>query len=177
MGRNDGRTDGVWGLLDLNFTTYITPKPKGAFSWGIGPSVTFPTAIDNRLGTGKLSVGPSVVFVWQPKQWPIDAIIRHLWSVAGDDYRLDVNQFYVQPLVAYNLKNGWALATMPVITGNLDYDEENRWLVPVGGGFNKLFTLNKTPILLMCHYYYNVIKPELAASSELRIQFSVILAK
>jgi hypothetical protein len=174
---DDGQDDGVWGLLDLNLTTYITPKPKGAFSWGIGPSITFPTATDNRLGSGKLSIGPSVVFVWQPKKWTIDAIIRQLWSVAGDDDRRDVNQFYIQPLVAYNLKNGWAVATMPVITANWDYEEEQKWLIPLGGGINKLFTVAKKPMLLMCHYYYHVVKPELAASSELRIQLSVILAK
>jgi hypothetical protein len=173
----DGHSDGVWGLGDFNLTSYVTPKPKGAFSWGIGPSVTMPTATDNRLGSGKWSLGPSAVIVWQPKQWTIDAIIRQLWSVGGDNDRLDVNQFYVQPLVAYNLNNRWAVATMPVITANWNYDDDNKWMVPIGGGFNKLFKLNKTPLLLMVHYYYNAIKPELAASSELRIQLSFILSK
>jgi len=174
---DDGRVDGTWGLLDLNLTTYITPKPKGSFSWGIGPSLTIPTASDNRLGTGKWSVGPSVVFVYQPAQWTIDAIIRQLWSVGGDENRVDVNQLYIQLLVAYNLKGGWAIATMPVITANWDYSDENKWLVPVGGGINKLLYTKKAPILLMCHYYYNVIKPTLAGSSELRIQVSFLFPK
>jgi hypothetical protein len=173
----EGEVDGVWGLLDLNWTTYLTPKPKGDFSWGIGPSVTLPIASDNRLGSGKFSAGASAVFVWQPKKWTIDAIFRQLWSVAGDDERTDVNQIYIQPLVAYNLTNGWAIATMPVITGNWDYVEDERWLIPVGGGFNKLFVTNKMPMLLMCHYYYHVVKPTLAPSSELRVQLSLILAK
>jgi hypothetical protein len=171
---DDGEANGTWGLLDLNFTTYITPKPNGAFSWGIGPSLTIPTATDNRLGSGKWKLGASLVFVWQPANWTIDAIFRQLWSVAGSDDRGDVNQFFIQPLVAYNLKNGWALATMPVIVANWNYDQENKWLVPIGGGVNKLFYLNKTPVLLMFHYYYNIIKPELVGTSELRIQFSFI---
>ena len=80
-------------------------------------------------------------------------------------------------MVAYNLNKGWAIATMPVITANWDYDQENIWLVAVGGGFNKLFFIKKPPILLMCHYYYNVVKPELAGSSELRIQFTFLFPK
>jgi hypothetical protein len=172
-----GEVDGVWGILDLNWTTYLTPKPKGDFSWGIGPSVTLPIASDNRLGSGKFSLGLSGVFVWQPKKWTIDAIIRQLWSVGGNDERPDVNQIFIQPLVAYNLTKGWALATMPVITGNWDYIEGEKWLIPVGGGFNKLFVVNKLPMLLMCHYYYNVVRPSLAPSSELRIQLSLIFAK
>lgn len=174
---DDGRIDGVWGLGDLNFTSWITPKPKGSFSWGIGPSVSFPIATDNRLGTGKWSIGPSMVVVWQPAKWTIDVIVRQLWSVRGDIDRYNVNQFFLQPLVAYNLNKGWALATMPVITANWDYDQENIWLVPVGGGFNKLFFIKKLPILLMCHYYYNVVKPELAGSSELRIQFTFLFPR
>jgi hypothetical protein len=174
---DEGRTDGVWGALDLNWTAYITPKPTGDFSWGIGPSLTIPIASDNRLGSGKWSLGPSAVLVWQPKKWTIDAIFRQLWSVGGNDERPDINQFYIQPLVAYNLNNGWAVATMPVITANWDYIDSEKWLVPVGAGINKLFKLNKTPILLMCHYYYHAVKPNFAPSSELRVQLSIILAK
>jgi len=174
---DNGETDGVWGMGDLNLTSYFTPTPKGTFSWGIGPSLTMPTASDNRMGSGKWSLGPSLVFVWQPQKWTIDAIIRQLWSVGGDENRFDVNQFYLQPLAAYNLRKGWAVATMPIITANWDYDDDNIWMVPVGGGVNKLFNTNKTPMLLMVHYYYNAIKPTLAASSELRIQLSIILPK
>jgi hypothetical protein len=173
----DGADDGVWGLLDLNWTAYITPKPAGDFSWGVGPSLTLPIASDNRLGSGKWSVGPSMVFVWQPGKWTIDAIFRQLWSIGGNDERPDINQFYIQPLVAYNLSKGWALATMPVITTNWDNAEGEKWLIPIGGGFNKLFVANKLPMLLMCHYYYHVVKPDLGASSELRVQLSIIFAK
>lgn len=122
-------------------------------------------------------MGPSVVFVWQPKKWTVDAIFRQLWSVGGNEERPDVNQFYTQLLVAYNINNGWALASMPVIVVNWDFPDGEKLLLPVGGGFNKLLFMGKVPVLIMCHYYYNVIRPELAPSSELRIQFSIILAK
>ena len=174
---DDGQTDGTWGALDLNWTGWITPKPIGDFSWGIGPSVTFPIASDNRLGSGKWSLGASAVFVWQPKKWTIDAIFRQLWSVGGSEDRTDVNQLLAQPLIAYNIKDGWAVATMPVITVNWDFPEDQKALVPFGGGVNKLLFLGKIPMLVMCHYYYNAIRPELAASSEFRLQLTFILAK
>ena len=174
---DEGRTDGTWGALDLNWTAWITPALIKGFNWGIGPAVTFPIASDNRLGSGKWSMGPSFVFVYQPKKWTFDGIFRQLWSVGGNDERPDVNQFFAQPLVAYNVNNGWALATMPAITVNWDAPEGEKTLLPVGGGVNKLFFLGKTPILSMLHYYYHAIKPELAPSSELRVQFSIILSK
>lgn len=176
-GQDNGRIDGTWGALDLNWTGYFTPKSIGDIHWGFGPSVTLPLASDNRLGSGKWSVGPSLVFVWQPSKWTIDVIFRQLWSFAGNNERPDVNQFYLQPLVAYNLHKGWALATMPVITANWDKIDGEKWLVPLGGGFNKIFKINKTPVLLMCHYYHHIAKPVLAPSSELRVQLSFILAK
>ncbi len=140
---DEGRVDGIWGALDLNWTAYITPKPIDDFSWDIGPSVTLPIASDNRLGSGKWSVGPSTVFVWQPGKWTIDAIFRQLWSVGRNYERPDVNQFYIQPLIAYNLNKGWALAIMQVMTANWDNINSEIWLVPIGGGFNKLFYLSK----------------------------------
>ena len=171
---DEEETDGTGGGLDLNWTSWITPPTEGDFSWGIGPSVTFPIASDNRLGGGKWSVGPSFVFVWQPGNWSVDAIFRQLWSVGGNEERPDVNQLFVQPLVYYNINSRWALATMPAITVN--WDSEEKLLLPVGGGINRLF-YGKVPVLVMFHYYYHVVKPELAPSSELRIQFSVIFTK
>ena len=158
---DEGRVDGTWGTQDLNWTAWITPPPKGSISWGLGPSVTFPIASDNRLGSGK---------------WSVDAIFRQLWSVGGDEERPDVNQFFVQPLVYYNLNKGWAIATMPVITVNWKYPEGEKLLLPVGGGINKLF-YGKVPVLVMCHYYYHAVKPDLAPSQELRIQVNFIFAK
>ena len=174
---DEGRTGGTWGTLDLNYTGFFTPKSLGDFHWGIGPSITLPIASDNRMGSGKWSLGPSLAVVWQPGKWTFDAILRQLWSVGGNSERKEVNQLYLQPLAAYNLKHGWALATMPIVTTNWDEPEGERWLIPVGGGVNKLFKVNNLPILLMCHYYYHLVKPELAATSELRVQLSIILAK
>jgi len=174
---DEGRTDGVWGLGDLNLTTYLSPTKVTKVIWGVGPSLTLPTATDNRLGSNKWSLGPSIVLVMQPGKWTIDMIIRQLWSVGGNDEFRDVNQFFFQPLIAYNLPKRWSISTMPAITSNWDSEADQKWLVPLGGGVSKLVLLGKTPVVLMAQYYVNVIKPDLAASSELRIQLSFIISK
>lgn len=142
-----------------------------------GPSITLPTATDNRLGSGKWSIGPSIVLVLQPGKWTVDMIIRQLWSIGGDDDRRDVNQFFIQPLIAYNLPNRWAISTMPAITCNWDSDPSQRWQVPLGGGISKLIMFGFIPTVLIAQYYINVIKPDLAADSELRVQLNFIFSK
>ena len=174
---DEGKSDGVWGLGDLNLTSYLSPSKIGKLIWGIGPSFTLPIATDNRLGSGKWSIGPSVVLVYQPGKWTIDIILRQLWSVGGNDERRDVNQFFLQPLVAYNLPNSWAISTMPVITVNWDSEADQKWLLPVGAGISKLLMLGRLPMIFMVQYYYNAIKPTLAPASELRVQFNFILSK
>ena len=48
----------VFGLGDINTTLFLSPaKPDGAI-WGIGPSITLPTATTSEVGTKKWSAGP-----------------------------------------------------------------------------------------------------------------------
>ena len=84
--------DGATGLGDINYTPYVSPAVPKGFIWGIGPSITFPTASDDQLGSGKWSGGVSAVVLAQPKPWTVGFIARQLWSFAGDSDRQDVNQ-------------------------------------------------------------------------------------
>ncbi len=46
--------NGATGLGDINYSLFLSPaKPKGAI-WGIGPSITMPTATDEELGQRKM---------------------------------------------------------------------------------------------------------------------------
>ena len=56
--------DRVTGLGDTTMMNWFSPDPKGAFMWGAGPVTVWPTATDDRLGSDKFSMGPSVVFVY-----------------------------------------------------------------------------------------------------------------
>lgn len=152
--------DGATGLGDINYSVFLSPaKPKGAI-WGIGPSITMPSASDEQLGSEKWSTGPTGVILFQPKWGTIGGLARHLWSFAGDSDRSNVNQSLFEPFVNYNLTNGWYLITDIIITANWEADSSNTWTVPVGGGVGKLFKIGSQAMNAKTEAYYNVEKPD-----------------
>jgi hypothetical protein len=107
----------------------------------------------------------------------LGVLARQLWSFAGDDDRADVNQMLVQPFVNYNLANGWYLASSPVITSNWNAPAGERWTVPVGGGFGKLFTIGKQPVNAQLQGFYNVESPTLGPDWSVRLQVQFLFPK
>jgi len=106
---------------------------------GLGPTFILNTATDDRLGLGKWSVGPTLAVISRPEPWVVGAVVRNLWSFAGDTRRRKVNLFLVQPLLNYNFRNGWYLTSTPGIIANWKAeDKRNRWTVPIGGGVGKV---------------------------------------
>jgi hypothetical protein len=49
--------------------------------------------------------------------------------------------------------------------------------VPLGGGVGKLFKLDKLPINTQLQAYYNVERPDLAETWQLRFQFQFLFPK
>ena len=83
--------DGATGLGDINYSLFFSPVDYETAIWGVGPSITLPTASDKELGSEKWSAGPTGVVLFQPKWGTIGGLVRHLWSFAGDSDREDVN--------------------------------------------------------------------------------------
>ncbi|MFZ9032725.1 MAG: transporter [Anaerohalosphaeraceae bacterium] len=150
----------VSGLGDINYTLFLSPAKAGEVIWGVGPSVSFPTATDDRLGSEKYSAGPSAVFLTQPKPWTLGLLVRNLWSFAGESDRKSVNQFLAQPFVNYNLDKGWYLTSQPVITANWNADSGDRWTIPVGGGVGKIMKIGNQPVNIRLASYWNADKPD-----------------
>jgi len=169
--------DGSTGLGDINYTPFISPAVPKGFVWGIGPSLSFPTAGDDQLGSGKWSGGVSAVVLAQPKPWSVGVLVRQLWSFAGDDDRADVNQFLLEPFINYNLADGWFLVSDMVLTANWDAPSGEQWTVPVGGGFGKLVKIGKQPVNMKLEYYYNVEKPKAAPEQSVSFTFQLLFPK
>ena len=169
--------DTEFGLGDINVTAFFSPaKPSGAI-WGVGPSLTVPTATDDVLGSKKWSAGPSAVMLVQPKPWTIGVLARHLWSFAGDSDRNDVNQSLLQPFVNYNLDDGWYLVSAPVITANWEASSGDEWTVPIGGGAGRLFKAGKLPINTQLSSFYNVEHPDAGPDWSIRLQVQFLFPK
>lgn len=176
------------GLGDFNPTFFLSPAKPGEFIWGIGPTVTLPTATDRNLGAGKWSLGPAGVALTMQGHWVFGALLNNQWSVAGWGDKA-VNAMLLQPFVNYNLPDGWYLTSSPIVTANWKADRGGDvWTVPVGGGVGKLFRLGqilpleghpiaKLPINTQLGAYGNVAKPEFGPDWQLRFQIQFLFPK
>ena len=170
-----------WDLADTLYTAFLSPsKPDkwigGKVLWGLGPVVQIPTSTSDLFGK-KWGLGPSAVFLAMPGNFVLGGLINNIWSVGGSGDQ-DVNQFFSQFFVNYNLSGGWYLITAPIITANWKADEGNKWTVPVGGGFGKIFRWGKAPPMnVNIQGYYNAVKPDGIGRGVLRLQFQLMFPK
>jgi hypothetical protein len=176
------------GLGDFNPTFFLSPAKPGELIWGIGPTITLPTATDRNLGSGKWSMGPAAVGLTMQGHWVLGALMNNQWSVGGWGDKA-VNAMLLQWFVNYNLPDGWYLTTSPIVTADWNADRgRDVWTVPLGGGFGKLFRLGqilplegspvaKLPINAQIGAYGNVAKPEFGPEWQLRFQIQFLFPK
>jgi len=165
------------GIGDINYSLYISPAKPAKMIWGLGPSITMPTASNDSLGSGKWSAGGAGVVLFQPKWGTYGGLVRQLWDFAGDSDRGGVNQTLIEPFINYNLKDGWYLISDSIITANWYASSSNRWTVPLGGGAGKLFTIGKQVINSRLEAYYNVVKPDGAPEWSTTFTFQFLFPK
>lgn len=164
----------TFGLGDVLYQGFLSPAPTGNFSWGAGPAISFPTATDTVLGSGKWSVGPAAVGIWSIDNIVTGALINNIWSFAGDSDRQDVNFLTFQPFFNYNLDDGWFINTAPIITANWEASGGDVWTVPIGAGFGRVFAIGQQPVNMSAAAYWNAIRPEGAAEWTLRLQMNLL---
>ena len=170
-------TDRTFGIGDLNFTGFISPKRPGKLIWGVGPVIVFPTATDDVLGSGKWSIGASVVALAMPGQFVLGALVSNVWSVAGDDARADVNFFFAQYFINYNFPGGWYLTSAPIVTANWEAASGEQWTIPFGGGGGKVFAIGRQPFNVNTQFFYNVEKPTSGPDWQWRVQIQLLFPK
>ena len=126
---------------------------------GIFAIIYFPSATDEDLGSDRWSAGPSAVFLMMPGKWVIGALVSNVWSFAGGDQDdANVNSFLLQYFVNYNLPNQWYLSSAPILTANWKA-ESDKWLIPFGGGFGKIFSIGGQPVNGQVQAFWNAIVP------------------
>jgi hypothetical protein len=138
---NDAHQD---GLSDILQSFFFSPKePVGGWILGFGPALLYPTATDDKLGTGKWAAGPTVVALKQTGPWTIGVLANHLWSYAGNEDRRSVNSTFVQPFVSYVTKT----RTTFNLNTESTYDWNNsQWTVPVNLSVAQLVKIGKLPV-------------------------------
>ena len=167
----DSNTNGVG---DITQSLFLSPTHPGKLIWGVGPVFTIPSANDPILGTGKFLLGPTAVFLVTPGHWVIGVLLNNQWSVGGNPLRPPVNAFLAQPFANYNLAHGWYLNTSPIITADWLAASGERWTVPVGGGFGRVFRVGDQPVNASIAAYYNAIRPPDTPTWQLRVSVALL---
>lgn len=151
--------DDQFGLGDVVQSFFLSPVQPGpgGIIWGAGPVLLIPTATDDLLGSEQFGVGPTVVALKQSGPWTYGLLANHIWSVAGDEDRVDVNATYLQPFLARSLGQG--------ITANVSlestYDwEGDQWTVPLNLGVSKVTRIGTQPISFQAGLRYYFEAPE-----------------
>ncbi len=178
-------TDGsvsTTGIGDLTLTAFFTPRKASKVLWGIGPVLYFPTATNKYLGgTKKWATGPSLVMMFPLGKFNAGFLLMNFWSYAGSNEIIDgtFSFMQIQPFLNYNLKNGWFISSVPIITSNWSLDKDNRWTVPAGAGVGKAFRLfGVLPASAQFHAYYSVVSPEnFGERWQMRLQAQIFLPR
>ncbi len=170
--------DREFGLGDINPSFFFSPKqPTHGIIWGIGPTFVFPTGTDKTLTSGKYSAGPAFVALAIEGPWVVGILANNVWSFAGKSNRSGVNLMTLQPFVNYNFHGGWYLTSSPIITADWEAGHGDRWTVPIGGGFGRVFKIGEQPVNAQLAAYYNVAKPSGGADWQLRAQLQFLFPK
>ncbi|THD65689.1 transporter [Robertkochia marina] len=119
--------DDQFGLGDAVVSAFFSPKDPGpsGIIWGVGPVLLVPTATDDLLGQEKFGIGPTAVVLKQFGSLTAGALANHIWSVAGNSDRADVNASFFQPFLAQNFPGGWAVSVNTEIAQDWDNDLTN----------------------------------------------------
>jgi hypothetical protein len=170
-------TGGEYGFGDMAPDFFFSPRHPGKLMWGIGPAFVIPTATNNVLGQGKLSMGPSAVALVQPGKWTIVNLVFNVWSVAGSGSRPPVNQMLDQYFITRNLQKGWYVTSAPIITANWNASKGNVWTVPFGGGFGRVQKLGNQPVNWKVEFFGNAVHPQGGSSWSMRLTLALLYPK
>jgi len=170
---------GAYGLGDMQPQFYFSPKKHSVVTWGAGPIFIVPMGTPYRyMSQGKFAIGPTFVALAQPKFGTIGVLVNNMWSVAGHKDRPDVNQFYLQPFLNYNLKKAWYLSLQTSgITANWEKNHGGRWTVPIGGGPGRVWKFGHQAVNVQTFFFGNVVHPPKASPWEFRMAFTLLFPK
>jgi hypothetical protein len=154
------------GLGDIVLWTAFSNQYKAPNIFGFGTTMMFPTASDDRLGSGKYSAGPMVLAFHLSEKWVIGGVFQHWWSYAGDDNltvdtnlgsvnveRPDVNLTDFQYILRYRSSPLTNIGMAPNIRYNFETDELS---LPIGIGFDTLIKIGRLPAKIGAELHYYV---------------------
>jgi hypothetical protein len=74
-----------FGLKDITYQAFFSPREPGGIIWGVGPAFILTTNTANSLGNDKWAAGPAAVALAIRGPWVNGILAQHFWDFAGDD--------------------------------------------------------------------------------------------
>jgi len=130
----------TWGLGDIDFQTGLNRKLNDRYAVGGGVRAYFPTASEDRFGTGKyrLLVGGGVrAFLPEISSGSFIAPqLQYDFDVAGDASRPGISVLRILPTFQVGLPQDQFLSFLS--SGDIRYDfNSNKWFVPIDVTYGK----------------------------------------
>jgi hypothetical protein len=134
------------GLGNMEPQFYLSPAHPGKIMWGVGPQLYLPTASDDALSVNASGVpigrkwggGVAAVGLTKRGHWLGGLLVYNQWAGVNHNH---VNELQLNPFLYYNFQHGWYLVSSEIMTADWTAARNQRWTVPAGGGFGKVFKL------------------------------------
>ena len=130
------------GLGDLTiFDLFVMPTKPVMLA--VGPLFVAPTATDRFTGAGRWQAGAAMAAI-APLSWGlVGGLVTYQHSFADSLDREPTSLLTVQPIIFYNLPQGFYVRTSAI--WNFDF-QNNIGYIPVGLGIGKVFQAGKTTV-------------------------------
>jgi hypothetical protein len=166
----------TFGMSDITTSFFFSPRKVTRFTLGAGPVIVLPSTSEPTLGSGKWSIGPTVVVLKQEGPWTYGALWNQVWSFSGDASRADVNQMFLQPFLAYQATRTVTLTAQSEMTTNWEADDQ-QWTVPLNFVVSKLSSFGTFPASYQFGFGAFVAHPDVGPSWKVRAAIVILLPK
>jgi len=156
---------GQYGMGDFEARLYAVPGAQERVTWGLGPAIRLPTGTDSTIGQHKWSAGVAGAIGVAPGPWVLSLEVQQLWSLLGPRSRPEVKELQLRPQVVLHLPGNWFLVSAPVIVANWGLAAQDRWTVPLGGGFGRILAIGTQRLTLGLEAYAPLVHPGAGAGS------------
>jgi hypothetical protein len=168
--------EAAFGISDVTASFFLSPRTGTGFTIGAGPVIVLPSTSEPTLGSGKWSVGPTVVSLRQQGPWTYGALWNQVWSFSGDASRADVNQMFVQPFLAYQATHTVTLTAQSEMTANWEADDQ-QWTVPINVIVSKLSSFGVFPASYQLGVGMFPVHPDVGPSWKMRAAIVILLPR
>jgi len=147
------------GVGDITQSLFFSPDQptENGWIWGAGPVMLLPTASDDSLGAENWGLGPTAVALKQEGPWTVGALVNHVWSVASESGRSDVDATYFEPWVSYTTESDTTFS----VSVETVYDwEAKEASIPINFIVDQLFKVGEQYISIAPSVHYWLDSPE-----------------